>query len=118
MIQDECKTLAEWFFKQKVVKFGDGYIQLANNTKVTFLPDTDSNLLDALEERMFEMANFDCIIINFSKNAKDEDSRVRCSYYKYKTNIGTTYAMSALGRNQKDARIKGLLKYIKKGTMI
>ena len=116
MIQNECKILAEWFFRQKVKAFGDSYIVLADGTKVTFLPDADANLVEAMVEKMMDQAEFDHIGITMSRT--DAENRYSIAYHKFKTRIGTTYTLHATGRNLRDAEIKSLLKFIKNGTMI
>ena len=114
--EEEIRVIAEWFFRQKVKKIGVDYIQLADGTNVEFMLDADNNLMDVLESKMIEEAEIDHIGISFSRN--DPDNRVRYSYYKLVTAIGTSYMMSATGRDSRDARKKALLKHIRRNIKI
>ena len=114
--KNECKEIAEWFFRQRVTEVGVDYVKLADGTKTPFLIDADNNLVDALEEKMIKEGNFDHISITYNK--ENAEHRVLYCYYKIVTNIGTSFMMSASGRDNRTARVKAFLKHIRRATKI
>ena len=114
--EEEIKLIAEWFFKQRVIKFGIDYIHLADGTNVAFMLDADNNLMDALESKMIEEAEIDHIGITFSRT--DPENKVVYTYYKVVTSIGTSYMMSVRGRDSRNARRKALIKYLRRNTKL
>jgi len=114
--EEEIRLIAEWFFRKKVTNVGEGYVEFVDGTKTSFMLDADNNLMDALESKMVEAAEIDHIAISFSRT--DVENRVRYTYYKLVTSIGTSYMMSATGRDNRAARKKALLKYLGRNTKL